>query len=169
MARDIVYQYKSENNYKKEELGEIQSDFNMSFVIDGTKDSWKVQVFSYTDTKIKPMTIIKHQKTNTWWVVKHDKIEKHYNEQGFMYIHNLQIQGAFEWLNSIDMTDHGYSNSRYTLRSALFRLFHMSALSKEWSIKVNNQLSTDTDLTEIVEALLTAERTAKLSSGEVAQ
>ena len=164
MARDIVYQYKSENNYKKEELGEIQSDFNMSFVIDGTKDSWKVQVFSYIDTKIKPMTIIKHQKTNTWWVVKHDKIEKYYNEQGFLYVHNLQIQGAFEWLNSIDMTDHGYSNSRYTVRSVLFRLFHMSALSKEWSVKVNNQLPTDTDLTEIVGYIKTFENYTLMSA-----
>lgn len=164
MARDIVYQYKSENNYKREELGEIQSDFNMSFVIDGTKDSWKVQVISYTDTKIKPMTIIKHQKTNTWWVVKHDKIEKHYNETGFMYLHNIQIQGAFDWLNSIDMTDHGYSNNRYTLRSVLFRLFRMSALSKEWIVRVNNQLPTDTDLTEIVDYIKTFENYTLMSA-----
>lgn len=164
MARDIVYQYKSENNYKKEELGEIQSDFNMSFVIDGTKDSWKVQIISYIDTQIKPKTIIFHPKTNTWWVVKHDKIEKHYNETNFMYLHNIQIQGAFEWLNSIDMTDHGYSNSRYTLRSVLFRLFHMSALSKEWSVKVNNQLPTDTDLTEIVDYIKTFENYTLMSA-----
>lgn len=164
MVRDIVYQYKSENNYKKEELGEIQTDFNMSFVIDGTKDSWKVQVISYIDTKIKPMTILKHPKTNTWWVVKHDKIEKHYNETGFMYLHNIQIQGAFEWLNSIDMTDHGYSNSRYTLRSVLFRLFHMSTLPKEWSVKINNQLPINTDLTEIVDYIKTFENYTLMSA-----
>ena len=164
MAKDLVYIYRSENQYKKEELGEIQTDFNMSFVLDGTKDSTKLQVISYAEIEIKPMSIIYHPKTNTWWVVKHDKIERHYNENSFFNIHNIDLLGAFDWLNSIDMTDHGYSNNRYTVRSVLFRLFKMSTLPSGWLVHINGQASNTIDQSEVVDYIKTFENYTLMSA-----
>ena len=55
-------------------LGEIQSDFNMSIVIDGTKDSMSCRVFSFQKQSVEPWTIVWHKDTDTFWVVSHDKI-----------------------------------------------------------------------------------------------
>lgn len=164
MAKDLVYIYRSENQYIKEELGEIQTDFNMSFVLDGTKDSTKLQVISYAKIEIKPMSIIYHPNTNSWWVVKHDKIERYYNENGFFNIHNIDLLGAFDWLNSIDMTDHGYSNSRYTVRSVLFRLFKMSTLPSGWLVHINGQASDTIDQSEVVDYIKTFENYTLMSA-----
>lgn len=107
-------------------LGEIQDDFNMSFTIDGTKDSCSVIVWSYIDYEIEPYTICWHEKTNTWWVVSHDKIERYKNENGFLYTHEIELLGAIELLNARDLTDCGFNDKTYTISQFTFRLIHLS-------------------------------------------
>ena len=83
MNKDLFYIY-DKLTFKRSELGECQSGFNMGLTIDGTKDSTKVIVWSNSDVEIEPNTILKHAKTNTWWIVKNDKIERLLDESGFV-------------------------------------------------------------------------------------
>lgn len=125
MAKDLVYYF--DNDFVRHELGEIQSDFNQSFVIDGTKDSCKVEVYSFDDNEIMPWTIVWHKATNTWWVVSHDKVERYNNENGtFLYKHYLQLLGAIELLNARDLTDCGFNAKKYTFREFFTRLISLS-------------------------------------------
>ena len=89
MAQDLIYTF-DKTSFLRSSFGEIQNDFNMSFTIDGTKDSAKVRVLSFNENEILPYTIIYHRKTQTWWVATHDKVERYTNENGFIYVHNLQ-------------------------------------------------------------------------------
>ena len=99
--RDILYYYDKVSGYEYE-LGEIQSDFNMSFVIDGTKDSAKVICWSYGREKaVEPYTIIRHNNTNTWWIVSHDKVERYENEIGYKCLHIFTGGNASKILKDI--------------------------------------------------------------------
>lgn len=125
MAKDLIYYF--DNDLVRHELGEIQSEFNQSFVIDGTKDSAKVEVYSFDKEEIMPYTIIYHSATNTWWIVSHDKVERYNNENGtFVYIHSLELYGAIELLNARDLNDCGFSAYRYTIRQFFDRLLQFS-------------------------------------------
>ena len=54
----------STDKYVRHELGEIQTGFNMSYVIDGTKDSMQIEVWSYSlNNEVKPNTILYHPKS----------------------------------------------------------------------------------------------------------
>lgn len=126
MARDLVYSF-DKNTKKGYALGEIQSDFNLSFVIDGTKDSAKMLVWNYEDAEVEPWTIIYHPKTDTWWVVSHDKVERYTSENNkFVYVHNLELLGAIELLNARDLTDCGFNDNKYDVDSFIIRLFSLS-------------------------------------------
>ena len=125
MAQDRFYIF-DKLTKKRTLLGEIQSDFNMSLTIDGTKDSLSVLVYSYQDYEIEPYTVCFHDKTGTYWIVSHDKIERYQNEQGFIYVHNLELLGAIELLNARDLTDCGFNNKTYTVRQFIERLFKLS-------------------------------------------
>ena len=124
--RDLIYAF-NKNTFKSYVLGEIQSDFNLSFTIDGTKDSAKVIVWNFNGAEIEPYTIIYHKQTDTWWVVSHDKVERYQNEDGgFVYIHNLELLGAIELLNARDLTDCGFNDNTYTVSQFIIRLFSLS-------------------------------------------
>ena len=125
MAKDNFYIF-DKTTFKRSLLGEIQSDFNMSLTIDGTKDSLSILVWSYEDYEIEPYTICWHKKTNTWWIVSHDKIERYQNEQGFIYVHSLELLGAIELLSARDLTDCGFNDNTYTVRQFIERLFSLS-------------------------------------------
>lgn len=137
MGRDLVYAFnkKADTNgrFIGFELGEIQSDFNISFVIDGTKDSCSIQVWNYSEVEIEPLTIIYHPNTNTWWVVSKDKIERYVNEVGFIYVHNLELLGAIELLNARDLTDCGFDDDTYTIDQFIRRLFSLSSYEYGYS------------------------------------
>lgn len=127
MNKDLMYYFDKTSPYQRHELGEIQSGFNMSFVIDGTKDSAKVLVYSFSETEIEPNTILWHEKTDTWWIVSRDKVERHLNDNNdFVYFHNLQLLGAIELLNARDLTDCGFNQGRYTNAQFIMRLFKLS-------------------------------------------
>ena len=114
MAQDNFYIFDKVTR-KRTLLGEIQTDFNMNMTIDGTKDSLSVLVWSFDDYEIEPYTICWHEKTNTWWIVSHDKIERYQNEQGFVYVHNIDLLGAVDLLNARDLTDCGFNDNTYTV------------------------------------------------------
>ena len=58
--QDLIYYY-TKDTFKRVLLGEVQTRFNMSFVIDGTKDSCKIQVISFSENEIEPYTIVWHK------------------------------------------------------------------------------------------------------------
>lgn len=108
-------------------VGEIQTEFNMSFVIDGTKDSAKLELVSYSlGDEIEPYTIVWHENTDTWWIASSDRVERVVNEQGFYYTHRLQLNGAIELLNARDLTDCGFNANTYTYEEFIRRLFTLS-------------------------------------------
>ena len=126
MERDFIY-YFDKKTFRRYTLGEIQTDFNMSFVIDGTKDSNKVMVISFDPQEIEPMTIVWHGRTNTWWVATHDKVERYVNENDtFIYTHTLDLLGAIELFNARDLTDCGFNDNTYTVNEFITRLFNLS-------------------------------------------
>jgi hypothetical protein len=126
MNKDLVYIYDKTSPYRSSILGEVQKNFNMSFVIDGTKDSCQIDVWSYYDSEIEPYTILWHEKTNTWWIVSHDKIERYLSENGFIYVHTLKLLGAIELMNARDLTDCGFNQETYTIGEFINRLFALS-------------------------------------------
>lgn len=135
MNRDLVYVF-DKITKKSSLLGEIQNEFNMSLVIDGTKDSATIIVWSYSRVEIEPYSIIYHKKTNTWWVVSHDKVERYQNDNGgFVYAHNLELLGAIEILNARDLTDCGFNDKTYTVYQFITRLFTLSTF--EYDITVS--------------------------------
>lgn len=109
-------------HYYRHEYGEVQTTFNMSFVIDGTKDSCKVEVYNNDSKELDPLTICWLESTNTWWVVKSDQVTRYANEIGAYYQHSISLYGAFEILNARDLTNCGFNANRYTLNEFLERL-----------------------------------------------
>lgn len=138
MKRDNIYIF-DKLTFVGSVLGEIQTEFNMSFVIDGTKDSCKIIVNNYSDIEIEPYSIIYHPKTMTWWVVSHDKIERYANEFNdddeptYLYAHNLELFGAIELLNARDLTDCGFNDNTYTIGEFILRLFSLSSFEYDYN------------------------------------
>lgn len=137
MERDIIYTFDKKDFISGSIFGEIQSGFNMSFTIDGTKDSMKVNVWSFNENEILPYTVILHKKTNTWWVAASDKVSRYLNEDGFIYLHELELLGAIELLNARDLTDCGFNNNTYTIGDFIQRLFWLSSFELRRSIVID--------------------------------
>lgn len=125
MLKDLIYTFDKETK-KGGSFGEIQSNFNMSFAIDGTKDSCKIIVKSFNGDELEPYTIVLHVKTNTWWIVSKDNVERNANDSGFFYIHEIQLLGLKELLNARDLTDCGFNQNSYTIKDVIKRLFALS-------------------------------------------
>ena len=146
MAKDLIYVF-DKKTYKSTALGEIQASFNMSFVIDGTKDSAKVTVISFDGNEVEPNTIVYHKKTSSWWIVASDKVERYLNyvdesndkTPHFVYTHDLQLEGAIELLNARDLTDCGFNDNTYTIREFILRLFGLSTF--EYSVQFASGVS----------------------------
>lgn len=141
MAKDLLYYFDDE--YIRHELGEIQTDFNESFVIDGTKDSAKVEVINFNENEILPYTIVWHKSLNTWWVVGHDNVDRFTNEnQTYVYKHTLQLFGAIELLGARDLTDCGFNANKYTFREFFDRLLKLSTFEfkNSYSFTSNSML-----------------------------
>ena len=167
MTNDYLYYWEElGSNGKRQLLGQVQcgdNGFNMSFVIDGTKDSTKLQVLSFDiEEVVKPYTVVYHENTNTWWIVTNDKVEKVINDDGdFLYIHNLQLEGAIELLNARDLTDCGFYQNTYNLGQCVSRLFQLSNFELE-SITTNSY--GNVDLSKKVDFVKTFENYTLLSA-----
>ena len=142
MKNDKIY-YANKQTFRLYELGEIVAGFNMSFAIDGTKDSSKVEVWSMNGNVIDPYTIIFHKNTSTWWIATNDRVERYRNEEGYVYKHSLQIQGAIELLNARDLTDCGFYQNRYTIEDIFNKLIKLSSFEFPTPIITSGELNLD--------------------------
>ena len=144
MANKIYWWEKPTDILGENDFAEVQcgsNGFNLSFVIDGTKDSAKLIVLSYSKSEtLKPYTIVYHEDTNTWWIVANDKVERYENENGFLYKHNLQLEGAIELLNARDLTDCAFNQNTYTITQVVDRLFKLSNFEVQHQIDYANNL-----------------------------
>ncbi len=147
---DRVYIF-DKTTFKRELLGEIQADFNMSLVVDGTKDSISILVWSYRDFEIEPNTILWHENTNTWWCIARDKIERYENENGALYVHNIDLNSAVELFNVRDMTDCGFNDKTYTVGEFITRLINMSSFEYDFVIDTELNLSNRVDFLKTFE------------------
>ena len=161
MARDIMYYFDKKSPYARYELGEIQTGFNMSQVIDGTKDSMQVQVFNYNENVVEPNTILFHNATQTWWIVKKDNVKRYANENGFYYKHNLTLLGAIDLLNSRDLTDCGFNDKTYTIEQFIKRLFELSTFEFE---RVSIDFGNNVDKDKVVDYIKSFENYTLLSA-----
>lgn len=146
--------------YERQELGDTDisnNGFNQSFVIDGTKDSAKYVVYSYTQNRVKPFSIVFHNNTNTWWIVDKDNVERYRTEGGFLYKHTLSLNGCFELLNARDLTDHGYNANRYTIDEFIKRLFKMSTFEFDVDIVYGTNVLKNLNKDEVVDYVKTFE------------
>ena len=141
-------------------LGECQTNFNMGLTIDEMKDSLKINVLSYTySNEIEPWTIVQHLNTNTWWIVKSDKVERYQNDIGFVYMHSLQLEGAIELLNARDLTDCAFNQGTYSIYDFVYRLIELSNF--EFSIY---QIQTDLNPNILVKHIKTFENYTLLTA-----
>lgn len=161
MERDLLY-YFDKRKLAKYQLGEVQTNFNMSFVIDGTKDSAKVIVYSFEANEVEPNTILWHRFTDTWWIASNDKVSRIENESNFLYKHELQIIGAIELLNARDLTDSGFYANRYTIGQSLNRILDLS----NFEIEDREIIALDDciDLNKVVDYIKTYENYTLLSA-----
>ena len=163
MERDIVFHF-NKNTFVGTILGEIQKGFDMGLTIDGTKDSVTLLIHSYIDYEIEPQTIIWHKKTNTWWVVSHDKVERYCNDSGFYYIHNLDLLGAIELTNARDLTDCGFNDNTYNVRQFFERLISLSTFEYSDNGVVFSDSTSQALLSKNVEYVKTFENYTLLSA-----
>ena len=137
MATSKVYYY----DFNEHIFGEYQSGFNFNLVLDETKDSAKIIVLTKKEEILKPNTIVRLEGIDFWWCVKKDTRQRHLNEVGYEYEHTLELQGAFEILNSRDLTNCGFNTEHYTVGDFLDRLISLSSYELPISFDYGNYLS----------------------------
>ena len=115
MATSKVFIYKKENDFAQVEIGSYQSNFNMCLTIDETKDSAKILVLTRNTDILKPNTIVRLENINAWWCVKKDTRQRHESEGDYLYEHTIELQGAFEILNSRDLINCGFNVDHYSV------------------------------------------------------
>ena len=164
MAYDRLYYWnKIDFNETRTLLGEIQTNFNMGFSINGDKDTCKVVCLSYSiDESIKPYTLVWHENTNTWWIVANDKVERYPNEKGYVYKHIIQLEGAKELLNARDLTDCGFYQNTYTIDDFIKRLFKLSTF--ELGDNINVEYNGNIDKNKVVDYIKSFENYTLLSA-----
>ena len=145
MNKDYVYIF-DKITFERKLLGEIQTDFDMGLTIDGSKDSVTILVKNYSEVETEPYSICWHEKTNTWWVVSHDKVERRLNYgykqnnnkiTNYVYIHNIDLLGAIELCNARDLTDCGFNDNTYTIRQFFNRLISLSTFEYTFYFSAN--------------------------------
>ena len=96
----MIYYFEFNEKYQKymrKELGNEEIENNKCFTIDGSGDSFKVNVYCNVELALKPNTIVlskDEELNNYWWVVQEDKSTLIDNG---LYLHELQLVGAIEW------------------------------------------------------------------------
>jgi len=111
--------------YVRHIYGEIQTNYNMNLVIDGTKDSSQVIVYNTIKEELKPYTIVYFDSTDTWWIVKQDTSKRYAIENGSLWQHTIKLFGLLEIFNARDLTVCGFNKDRYTIKQVLDRLISM--------------------------------------------
>ena len=149
----MIYYFELNNKYKKyirKELGNEEIENNKCFTIDGSGDSFKVNVYCNVELALKPNTIVlsKDEELNEyWWVVQEDKSTLIDNN---LYLHELQLIGAIEWFKfkfcyTGTFYYHRYSyfdvmqKLLYSLWKPKFFDFNLGNFTTEFGSEKNNQ------------------------------
>ena len=136
--------------YMKKELGNEEIENNKCFTIDGSGDSFKVNVYCNVELALKPNTIVlsrDEELNDYWWVVQEDKSTLIDNN---FYLHELQLVGAIEWFKfkfcyTGTFYYHRYSYYEvmqkllYSLWNPKFFVFNLSNFTSEFGSAKNNQ------------------------------
>ena len=149
----MIYYFEFNEKYQKymrKELGNEEIENNKCFTIDGSGDSFKVNVYCNVELALKPNTIVlskDEELTNYWWVVQEDKstlIDTN------LYLHELQLVGAIEWFKfkfcyTGTFYYHRYSYFEvmqkllYSLWKPKFFDFNLGNFTSEFGSEKNNQ------------------------------
>ena len=149
----MIYYFEFNEKYQKymrKELGNEEIENNKCFTIDGSGDSYKVNVYCNVELALKPNTIVlskDEELTNYWWVVQEDKSTLIDNG---LYLHELQLVGAIEWFKfkfcyTGTFYYHRYSYFEvmqkllYSLWKPKFFDFNLGNFTSEFGSKKNNQ------------------------------
>ena len=136
--------------YMRKDLGNEEIENNKCFTIDGSGDSFKVNVYCNVELALKPNTIVlskDEELNNYWWVVQEDKSTLIDNN---LYLHELQLVGAIEWFKfkfcyTGTFYYHRYSYFEvmqkllYSLWKPKFFDFNLGNFTSEFGSKKNNQ------------------------------
>ena len=149
----MIYYFEFNEKYQKymrKELGNEEIENNKCFTIDGSGDSFKVNVYCNVELALKPNTIVlskDEELTNYWWVVQEDKSTLIDNG---LYLHELQLVGAIEWFKfkfcyTGTFYYHRYSYFEvmqkllYSLWKPKFFEFNLDNFTSEFGSVKNNQ------------------------------
>ena len=149
----MIYYFEFNEKYQKymrKELGNEEIENNKCFTIDGSGDSFKVNVYCNVELALKPNTIVlskDEELTNYWWVVQEDKSTLIDNN---LYLHELQLVGAIEWFKfkfcyTGTFYYHRYSYFEvmqkllYSLWKPKFFDFNLANFTSEFGSGKNNQ------------------------------
>ena len=149
----MIYYFEFNEKYQKymrKELGNEEIENNKCFTIDGSGDSFKVNVYCNVELALKPNTIVlskDEELNNYWWVVQEDKSTLIDNN---LYLHELQLVGAIEWFKfkfcyTGTFYYHRYSYFEvmqkllYSLWKPKFFDFNLGNFTSEFGSKKNNQ------------------------------
>ena len=149
----MIYYFEFNEKYQKymrKELGNEEIENNKCFTIDGSGDSYKVNVYCNVELALKPNTIVlsKDEELNDyWWVVQEDKSTLIDNN---FYLHELQLVGAIEWFKfkfCYTGTFYYHRYSYYEVMQKLlnslwnpkFFVFNLSNFTSEFGSGKNNQ------------------------------
>lgn len=162
--KDLVY-YVDKITFELKELGEIQTNFQCAFTLDGTNDSGKIIIFNHSEKAIDPNTIIFHKSLVNWYIVSHDQVDRYANEVGFLYTHTLTLDGCIGLLNARDLTDCGCNQAKYTIREVIQKLFKLSTFEFAHNENLEyNIVSPYLDLTKKVDYVKTFENYTLLTA-----
>ena len=149
----MIYYFEFNNKYQKymrKELGNEEIENNKCFTIDGSGDSFKVNVYCNVELALKPNTIVlsrDEELNDYWWVVQEDKSTLIDNN---LYLHELQLVGAIEWFKfkfcyTGTFYYHRYSYFEvmqkllYSLWKPKFFDFNLGNFTTEFGSEKNNQ------------------------------
>lgn len=156
MANNYLYYFDkvaTNGKYYRHYYGEYQSNFNMSFTLDKTRDSCKIEIYNFNSSALLPYTIVFIESNNTFWVVSKDSVERNETEDnasGF-YKHTLSLSGPFDLLNARDLTNCGFNIDRYTYTEFLTRLASLT----DYELPITFVISPYIDGNQIVRYLKT--------------
>ena len=149
----MIYYFEFNEKYQKymrKELGNEEIENNKCFTIDGSGDSYKVNVYCNVELALKPNTIVlseDEELNKYWWVVQEDKSTLIDNG---LYLHELQLVGAIEWFKfkfcyTGTFYYHRYSYFEvmqkllYSFWNPKFFVFNLSNFTSEFGSAKNNQ------------------------------
>ena len=149
----MIYYFEFNEKYQKymrKELGNEEIENNKCFTIDGSGDSFKVNVYCNVELALKPNTIVlskDEELNNYWWVVQEDKSTLIDNS---LYLHEIQLVGAIEWFKfkfcyTGTFYYHRYSYFEvmqkllYSLWKPKFFDFNLANFTSEFGSGKNNQ------------------------------